>query len=67
VDVERFGSRVLETSHEGRRYVLVFYGARERRDGARRLQLLTKMLIAVDIAALRHAPSGRRRSNQARR
>jgi transposase len=51
VEVERFGSRVLETSHDDKRYVVVFSSARERRDIARRLQLLAKtetQLLALE-------------------
>ena len=51
VEVERFGSRVLETSFEGGRYIVVFSGARERRDTARRLQLIARVenkLLALE-------------------
>ena len=51
IDVERFGSRVLETTYEGGRYVVVFSGARQRRDTARRLQLIAKIetkLLALE-------------------
>jgi hypothetical protein len=37
-----FGSRVYDTSYEGGRYVVVFSGARQRRDTTRRLQLLAR-------------------------
>ena len=49
--VERFGSRVYETSYQGGRYVVVFSSARERRDTARRLQLIAKIegkLLALE-------------------
>jgi transposase len=49
-EVERFGSRVLETTFEGRRYVVVFSASRERRDVARRLQLVAK--IETELLAL---------------
>lgn len=42
-EVEQFGSKVLETTYDGRRYVVVFSSARERRDTARRLQLIAKI------------------------
>jgi transposase len=51
VEAERFSSRVLETSYEGGRYVVVFSNARQRRDTTRRLQLLTKIedqLLALE-------------------
>jgi hypothetical protein len=41
-EVERFGSTVLDTEHDGRRYVVVFSAARERRDIRRRLELIAK-------------------------
>jgi transposase len=56
VEVERFGSKVLETSYEGRRYVVVFSAARERRDIARRLQLVAKIetkLLALEARVKR--------------
>lgn len=43
VDVERFGSQVLDVGHDGRRYVVVFSKARERRDIRRRLQLIARI------------------------
>ena len=43
VEVQVFGSRVLETTFEGHRYVVVFSSARERRDTARRLQLIARV------------------------
>jgi hypothetical protein len=42
---------VLETTYEGGRYVVVFSNARERRDTARRLQLVAKVeaqLLALE-------------------
>ena len=51
VEVERFGSRVLETSYEGGRYVVVFSSARQRRDTTRRLQLIARVeakLLALE-------------------
>jgi transposase len=67
VEVERFGSHVLDFEHDGRRYVVVFSAARERRDVRRRLELIAKtetrllelearvkrgdMVAATDIAA----------------
>jgi transposase len=56
VEVERFASRVLETSYEGSRYVVVFSAARERRDVARRLQLVAKIeskLLALEARVAR--------------
>jgi transposase len=56
VEVERFGSRVLDTSHDGRRYVVVFSSARARRDIARRLQLVAKIetkLLALEARVAR--------------
>jgi transposase len=56
VEVERFGSRVLETAFEGSRYVVVFSAARERRDIARRLQLVAKIereLLALEARVKR--------------
>jgi hypothetical protein len=50
VEVERFGSKMLETSYGGRRYVVVFSAARQRRDVARRLQLVAK--IETQLLAL---------------
>ena len=50
-EVEQFGSRVLETAHDGNRYVVVFSTARQRRDTARRLQLIAKVesqLLALE-------------------
>ena len=50
-EVERFGSRVLETTFEGGRYVVVFSSARQRRDTARRLQLIARaerQLLALE-------------------
>jgi len=50
-EVERFSSSVLETTYDGRRYVVVFSSARERRDTARRLQLIAKIerqLLALE-------------------
>lgn len=43
VEVERFGSHVLDTDHDGRRYVVVFSQPRERRDIHRRLELINKV------------------------
>ena len=51
VEVERFGSRVLETTFEGNRYVVVFSGVRQRRDTAQRLQPIVKIegkLLALE-------------------
>jgi transposase len=51
VEVERFGSRVLETTYDQGRYVVVFSSARQRRDTARRLQLVAKIeakLLALE-------------------
>jgi transposase len=59
VEVERFGSRVLETSFEGKRYVVVFSASRERRDVARRLQLVAKIekeLLALEARVARGKP-----------
>jgi transposase len=42
VEVEQFGSHVLDLEHDGRRYVVVFSAARERRDIRRRLELIAK-------------------------
>jgi transposase len=59
VEVERFGSRVLETSYEGKRYVVVFSASRERRDVARRLQLVAKIekeLLALEARVARGKP-----------
>jgi transposase len=56
VEVERFGSRVLETSYDDKRYVVVFSSARERRDIARRLQLIAKIetqLLALEARVRR--------------
>jgi transposase len=56
VEVERFGSRVLETGHDGKRYVVVFSASRERRDVARRLQLVAKIetkLLALEARVKR--------------
>jgi transposase len=50
-EVEAFDSQVLETSYDGNRYVVVFSGARERRDIARRLQLIARVeaqLLALE-------------------
>jgi transposase len=50
-EAETFGSRVYDTSYEGGRYVVVFSGARQRRDTARRLQLIGKVeaqLLALE-------------------
>jgi hypothetical protein len=55
VEVERFASRVLETSYEGNRYVVVFSASRERRDVARLLQLLAK--IETGCSPSKHASS----------
>jgi transposase len=55
-EVERFGSSVLETTYEGRRYVVVFSSARQRRDTARRLQLIAKIerqLLALEARVAR--------------
>jgi hypothetical protein len=55
-EVERFGSKVLETTYNGGRYVVVFSSARERRDSARRLQLIAKIerqLLALEARARR--------------
>jgi transposase len=49
--VERFNCRVLDVDHDGRRYVVVFSNARERRDTLRRLQLIKKVedkLLALE-------------------
>jgi transposase len=59
VEVERFGSRVLETTFEGKRYVVVFSASRERRDVARRLQLVAKIekeLLALEARVARGKP-----------
>src|SRR5690606_3457925 len=51
VEVEQFGSQVLEVAHDGRRYVVVFSTARQRRDVRRRLQLIAKIetkLLALE-------------------
>jgi hypothetical protein len=51
MEVERFGSKVLETTYDGGRYTVVFSAARERRDIARRLQLIAKIetkLLALE-------------------
>jgi transposase len=56
VEVERFGSKVLETSHDDKRYVVVFSASRERRDVARRLQLVAKIetkLLALEARVAR--------------
>jgi hypothetical protein len=56
VEVERFASRVLDTAFEGRRYVVVFSTARQRRDVARRLQLIAKTeakLLALEARVKR--------------
>jgi hypothetical protein len=56
VEVQRFGSKVLETDFEGRRYVVVFSAARQRRDVARRLQLVAKIetkLLALEARVAR--------------
>lgn len=56
VEVERFGSRVLETSYNDKRYVVVFSAARQRRDIARRLQLIAKIetkLLALEARVAR--------------
>ncbi|MDP9022437.1 MAG: IS1634 family transposase [Actinomycetota bacterium] len=42
VEVARFSSRVCDVDHDGRRYVVVFSDARQRRDTVRRLQLIAK-------------------------
>ncbi len=55
-EVTRFGSAVLETTYEGRRYVVVFSSARQRRDTARRLQLIAKIeaqLLALEARVAR--------------
>jgi transposase len=55
-EVERFGSRVLETTYNDKRYVVVFSAARERRDIARRLQLVAKIetkLLALEARVAR--------------
>jgi len=55
-EATRFGSSVLETTFEGRRYVVVFSSARERRDTARRLQLIAKIegqLLALEARVAR--------------
>jgi hypothetical protein len=47
---------VLDTSHDGRRYVVVFSSARARRDIARRLQLVAKIetkLLALEARVAR--------------
>jgi transposase len=59
VEVQRFGSKVLETDFEGRRYVVVFSASRERRDIARRLQLVAKIetkLLALEARVARGKP-----------
>jgi hypothetical protein len=43
IEVEQFGSHVLDLEHDGRRYVVVFSAARERRDVRRRLELIAKV------------------------
>jgi hypothetical protein len=56
IEVEQFGSQVLEARHEGRRYVVVFSKARERRDIRRRLELIAKMeakLLALEARVAR--------------
>jgi transposase len=56
VEVERFSSKVLETSYNGKRYVVVFSAARERRDITRRLQLIAKIetkLLALEARVTR--------------
>jgi transposase len=56
VEVQRFGSKVLETSFEAKRYVVVFSASRERRDIARRLQLVAKIetkLLALEARVAR--------------
>jgi transposase len=56
VEVERFSSKVLETSYNGKRYVVVFSASRERRDIARRLQLVAKIetkLLALEARVAR--------------
>jgi transposase len=50
VEAEQFSSRVYDTSYEGGRYVVVFSGARQRRDTARRLQLIGK--VEAELLAL---------------
>ena len=52
VEIERFGSQVLDVDHEGRRYVVVFSAARQRRDVRRRLQLVAK--VESKLLALEH-------------
>jgi len=50
-EVETFGSRVLETTYDNSRYVVVFSNARQRRDTARRLQLIARVeaqLLALE-------------------
>ena len=41
-EVERFASNVLDLEHDGRRYVVVFSAARQRRDIHRRLELIAR-------------------------
>jgi transposase len=51
VEVEKFSSRVCDLDHDGRRYVVVFADARQRRDTIRRLQLIAKIegkLLALE-------------------
>ncbi len=42
VEVEEFHSRVLDTDHDGRRYLVVFSNQRKARDDRRRVQLVDK-------------------------
>ncbi len=56
VEVEQFASRVLDLEHDGRRYVVVFSQARERRDIRRRLELIAKTetkLLALEARVRR--------------
>lgn len=56
IEVEQFGSHVFDTDHDGRRYVVVFSKARERRDIRRRLELIGKIeakLLALEARVAR--------------
>ena len=50
MEVQQFGSRVYETTYQGGRYIVVFSSARQRRDTARRLQLIAR--VATKLLAL---------------
>ena len=52
VEVEQYGSRVLETVYDDRRSVVVSCGARQRRDTARRVQVIAK--IEARLVDLEH-------------